>query len=376
MTTFAQAVDHIISVLEAPQGDPDVLRSALSNVLRQSKDATPHQIEDAFRRLVVFIVESPPAPAALAALGCGALVENGADPEIPAVAILQRTQEILLLAAPFGRACVEQAHEANDEGALEDIDACVERYGPDVRDAMEEAAQAWSVMSMFCTAALAMLMRQPYQRRAWRQNSAFRAALQAEGFMDGYTFELRKLVNVLDDENIIVLHPGSRRGYRIVISGIGDNFQLHTLLADALIGAPEAGWLEGDRPDPLVVSLAKDGSLPDGERAPDVVGSFNLWNWQGLRSDGQLLDGYGHSDYWIWNEGVPADIELFQGTRVILLGPPPYSRSWNAGRYFTGMKGEVQVLEQLSREQVDTWLAKIAQAAPTHNDATHSEKTE
>ena len=40
------------------------------------------------------------------------------------------------------------------------------------------------------------------------------------------------------------------------------------------------------------------------------------------------------SAYWIWNEGVPADIPTFEGTRVVLLGPPPYERSWNSVRRF------------------------------------------
>jgi hypothetical protein len=48
---------------------------------------------------------------------------------------------------------------------------------------------------------------------------------------------LEGLALVLDDEPLIVLDPASGRGFRLTMSGIGDNFQLHTLLADRLCGA-------------------------------------------------------------------------------------------------------------------------------------------
>jgi hypothetical protein len=40
---------------------------------------------------------------------------------------------------------------------------------------------------------------------------------------------------VLDDEPLIALDPASGRGYRLTMSGVGDNHQLHTPLADRLL---------------------------------------------------------------------------------------------------------------------------------------------
>ncbi len=34
------------------------------------------------------------------------------------------------------------------------------------------------------------------------------------------------MMQVLDDEPILVLHPGKGKGYRVRISGLADNFQL------------------------------------------------------------------------------------------------------------------------------------------------------
>ena len=118
---------------------------------------------------------------------------------------------------------------------------------------------------------------------------------------------LDKMLGVLDDEELVALHSEQQRGYVIRIAGISDNFQLHTLLADALIGDPAQGWLTGERPDPRAVALSRNAPY-DGREHVTVHGPFNLLNWFGLKADGKLPEGTENHDSWIWNEGVPADI--------------------------------------------------------------------
>ncbi|WP_156755595.1 hypothetical protein [Actinokineospora pegani] len=113
---------------------------------------------------------------------------------------------------------------------------------------------------------------------------------------------LRGLLLVLDDEPLIVLHRATSQGWRCTMSGIGDNFQLHTLLAGQFATAVGA-------PPPTAAELAAANT---GELQPQagITGTFNL------------VDAFGA---WIWNEGRPADIPHCDGTRVIVLDPPPYS---------------------------------------------------
>jgi hypothetical protein len=61
---------------------------------------------------------------------------------------------------------------------------------------------------------------------------------------------------------------------------------------------------------------------------------------------------------------VPADIPPFEGTRVVLLGPPPYPRSWTAGRRFDAMPGDLRVERILALDEVRDLLGRIAAAAP------------
>ena len=54
--------------------------------------------------------------------------------------------------------------------------------------------------------------------------------------MNGPAGFLTRMLQVLDDEELLVLSPEPRVGFRVRIRGIGDNFQLHTLLAGSIIG--------------------------------------------------------------------------------------------------------------------------------------------
>ena len=101
----------------------------------------------------------------------------------------------------------------------------------------------------------------------------------------------------------------------------------------------------------------------DIRAAPSARGVFNLWSWHGLKSDGTLRDAMSGSAHWIWNEGVPADIPTFEGTRFVLLGPPPYVRWWNSGRRFPALPGELSVETILTPTEVREVLARLAMAS-------------
>ena len=165
---------------------------------------------------------------------------------------------------------------------------------------------------------------------------------------------------VLDDEPLLVLHPERKLGYRATISATPDNFTLHTVLMANLFGDPHDGWIDADGEDLRLLRRAVIAQ--GGESAPVVAGLFNLVNWTGVDASGKLATGKQSSDHWIWNEGVPADIRLYEGLRIVLLGDPPYQRSWRAGLMFNGMLPEFAVQEKLPASEVSVWLAKLAAA--------------
>jgi hypothetical protein len=155
---------------------------------------------------------------------------------------------------------------------------------------------------------------------------------------------LHGLLLVLDDAPLIVLHRQSGRGYRVTITGIGNNAQLQTLLAARLIGEPEAGWLPGTPPSPDMTAAA-DGSGPM-QPPGGIVPQFSLADLHGA---------------WLPAVGRPADIPLVQGERVIVLDPPS-RETWGPGRVYPLMQPSLRAERQLAPEDAAAWLAKAQPA--------------
>jgi hypothetical protein len=153
------------------------------------------------------------------------------------------------------------------------------------------------------------------------------------------------LLLVLDEEVLLILHRATGLGYRVTIGGISDNFQLHTLLAATLIGKKSRGLIPGKGPSPAEVAAASDG--PDLTPAGGIRGIFNL------------IDAYGNQ---IWNGGRPADIPPLEGTRVVVLDPPPCPQSWTKGRTYPQMRPTLEVTEILNQHAAAYWLSKVKPA--------------
>lgn len=304
----------------------------------------------------------------LALIG-GAFVESGADPLPLMRPVFQRLLPVLADCADLISAWpeptsepdaadptsnTESDREAKEEllpdadsqaGAQEAYDQLVPQMG---HAAAFRVAMAWHSARGWAKAGTTLLQRRVV-RDAVRDRDELIAASQALREWRGDVNLLAMLLRVLDDEPIIVLHRHSGRGFRVKIGGIGDNFQLHTLLAAHLIGSEQEGLLPyGTRPSRTQIAAATTG-----EPYAAMAGAFNLVDATGA---------------WIFNEGVPADIPFLDDRRVIVLDPEPYTRTWTTGRTFPAMTPIFIVEQALPDSDARTWLAKVA-AAETYNGA-------
>lgn len=369
------AIDELIRRASDPAVSSESLREAVGSAFATLPPNDRPGAEAVLRRLAEEIIDAPTRPdvAGTIALCCGALVERGLDPSIAVGPILNRLEgQITPDALAFAATCRQTAEdepppppsegaESGQEGDEAEQTDPVERHGERIAALMPTEAQSFHALERFSLATIAMLARSIEARKASWSRTALRASLDELGGQYGYAGLLWMMMQVLDDEPILVLHPEQGKGYRVRISGLADNFQLHTLLADALIGRFSSRWLRGRRPGRAEVAAASDG--PIRESSPPSHGAFNLWTWRGLKPDGTLHDSMSGSAYWIWNEGVPADIPTFEGTRVVLLGPPPYARSWNSVRRFPDLAVDLRVESILTPEEIRDLLGRIATAA-------------
>ncbi len=323
---FLEAVSRFeIAVHEQ---EPDRAETAFGEMYGAFQDATPPEVAEAAPRLASLLSEVPPGPRATVAVIVGACVERGADPRPCAPYIFVEVAETLAAAGEFcerwketGGGDFPNPQDGTDEALFDRVGA--------------EAALAWLTMPQWEMASLAMLNHADV-RAALHSSLRHRLlrALRTVSEASDHQFKcLEYALLVLDDEPLVVLHRPTGTGYRVRMSGIGDNFQLHTLLADILIGG---GHIPGRAPSPEEVAVCKD--------APGqvhTVGSFNL-----VTATGE----------WIWNEGTPSDIPRVDGIRLLILDPPPYERSWPAGRFFPNMTGDLVLDRVLDETETHYWL--------------------
>jgi hypothetical protein len=152
---------------------------------------------------------------------------------------------------------------------------------------------------------------------------------------------LSGMLLVLDDEPLVVLDKASGRGFWLTMGGVGDNYQLHTLLADRLSG--QVPGLEP--PEPAWVAAATDGE-------PAVPGgTFRRF---------RLFDGRGS---YVYPQGRPADIKPLDGVRVLVLHPPLAPSGWRDGRLYPRLRPVLTLDQVMDPAQAADWLARVAPAA-------------
>jgi len=336
---LADALTELEQAVAVREGDrTERAFGAAIQALQQADDA---ECVAAAPRLAALLPQFPPVgPKAMLATAAGFCVERGADPVACAEPILAALGEELAAALEFAarwRAGGADELPEPDEESIDD--ALLARLGGDQYEALRVAV-AWCTVERWQAPALAVLGRSTEVRR--RYGAALLPASRELEALAGHDLKcLSSMLAVLDDEPVLVLHRPTGTGYQVRIGGIGDNFQLHTLLAHVLIGG---GHLPGTAPSADSVRLATDPAPADGGRSGvGATGAFEL-----LAPDGSR----------IWNEGTPEDIPVVDGHRLLVLDDPSYARSWNADRFFPMLPGRAELVRVLTADETRTWFAR------------------
>ena len=273
------------------------------------------------------------------ALNCGTLVEIGGDPALVFPHLLAELPRHLALA----RRARDRGEIA--PGALFDED-------PD-------AAKADAGLTYFLLAVMTVICRKAEYRQALRATpeivegiAALRAGHREADFV-------AQVLVLTDDVELLVLVPEERKGFRVALEAINNNFHLFTLLQANLIAG---GHLVGEPTAPEVLGVAT-GDAPQQYAQTDHA-RWHFYTWAGLNSDGT----FAATDLttWVPGEAGPATIPEFDGTRVMLIGPPVLAaRSWNSNEFVAihdALRSRADVVEVLPAAQVTAWLDRIRAA--------------
>jgi len=321
-----------------------------------------------------------PMRAGMAAMAGGCIIEFQADAAILWRPLFLRLPDILRAAAFFWDKVVRAMPQDNDVDDEESYvcrsdvpDAVLERIGLEYpfEDSAFQNLEYWCLPAVTCLATSATFRREAAAADLINLVTPLVNADQSAMF-------LHKLLRVIDDERLLVLHPESRQGYECVISGISSNTQLHTLLADALVrdvepqkkpgllgkffgGKPDQAtpqWLPGDRPSANLVAVVRG----DGPQQIKDVTTY-VWvlhRWRDLNAQGNLPKESDNVDGWLWYHGCPDDFEKFQGYRVVLLSTPEFTRVCNTDREFSRLRAFVSVTRTLPTDEVEDWLGRMS----------------
>lgn len=337
---LAAAVSELQDAVAARDGERTGRAfTAMMNVVQSASDAERVLAGPALAALLPAFPPTGPRP--VLAMAAGFCVERGADPAACAEPILEGVHRDLLDALEFARRWSATGGGGDelpepDEKIIDD--ALLARI--DAADASEATrlALAWCSVQEWQPPALAVLCRSAEVRR--RHASAILPACRDLAALQRHDLKcLAYALAVLDDEPLIVLHRPTGTGFEVRIGGIGDNFQLHTLLAHVLVGG---GHVPGTAPSAQSVRLATDPEPARGRTDVVATGAFEF-----LAPDGTRL----------WNEGLPDDIPVVQGRRLLVLDEPTYRRSWNADRFFPHLPGSAELTRVLTADEVQAWYA-------------------
>ncbi|MEU5876735.1 hypothetical protein [Spirillospora sp. NPDC047279] len=339
MSDFLQQVD---ATVRAAVAEDQAFSDLMPRLMNDSRGVPTTVLNTAMTTMGEGIAAAPPNLGCWLAIIAGAWVENGATTFGVEEPVLDR----LLAVARDGVAFAESWKRATG-GAPPHPDGqpsqeIVDTVSRDFADPVA-AMMSWFAMEKYALSANTMLSASPGLRASVtdREGKAELVGRLAE-HCDKMGWVAR-LLRVLEGERLLVLDRASHRGWTVGISGIGDTFQLHVLLAGALLGRP--GGIPGDPVPDEVIAWFTDTDVPD--RGPIVSSTWNL------------VDAHGE---WIYNEGVPADIPAVAGTRVVVLDPPSYSRSFPAGRKHPMMTGRLTLEGLHLAEDLGEWWPHIPAA--------------
>ena len=301
------------------------------------------------------------------AISAGTLVESGASARTLGEVLLAKLPPVLTAARRYADLCLadtvdspkSDAHEDGDhDDAVTDVDGhsiARNRFRSHLGDDRSGGA-ALAYLRAWVLPTVAALTRDRdllLRAIADEQLRELAAALRES---DAHWLDV--LLGAQVGVEWLALFPCENRGFRVLLDGIVGNFDLHALLAEAIVPLGIAG--ERNPPD-VIARVRGETSVSSCDF---VVGAWNLYTARAASFD--LADPRAAPvGTWVWGEGLPRDVPAIDGVRTVLVGPPAYARTWNIGRTFSALPARIDVVRELGPDEFRAALDRLrARATP------------
>jgi hypothetical protein len=330
-------------------GDNTRFHGCLVALYHAGKDAGPDDLTGALEGMASWLCKVN-GRFAKAALVAGAFVEWGGSPLPLAAAVPGWVAYKMRLYALFqevwprasgGRPLPDQADVSALGPTVEVMAVAFERTRGPAGGAVQLVA-TWFDLEDWLKLMITLMARRDF-RAVMADRDEFRDRAAAIAGVSQSARWVHGLSLVLDGEPLIALDRASRRGFQLTMSGVGDNFQLHTLLADRLAGHGRRSVFGWEPPEAEWLAAATDGPARLSPEHP-ILRRF------------RLFDGLGS---YVYPEGHPADIGLLDGFRVVVLHEALGRFGWVSGRTYEHMTPTLTLDRLMEPAEAASWLARV-----------------
>lgn len=346
----------------------DTINGAAGDVANAIAGQPPHQLDRAIERLLAAL-DAPHAQAGgIAAFLCGTAVEAGGSPEPVARAVLAKLPG-LLHAAVAAQSELEKLDELDldaDGGTPVGARLLPSDSVQRIVDEYPDAARAFFAIDLFCRPLIAALTRAPPLLRS-AEAEAVITTLSAFEETSEYAYFLARLLRVPIDETWLVVDPTIERAFEVGVSGVANAFQVYCLLHDALgreasvwqrLFGRGSGLLPTGRPPGELVAVASGAGPQQTDHT--YTPPFTLFRWSAIVPGAVPSTGSVHD--WYSNSAVPAELSMFEGRRIAVLGHFGIRMLLPVAREFEALRANVTILRELDGPSVAALLRRLADA--------------
>lgn len=342
---FSQSSYALIELLKNPNSSSDKVQNCIDAFVNKLPSASEHAIADSLKLLTTVFGIGNYDNGVTAVMICGYLTESGYDAQ-PFIEELQHLcDHYLAIAQPLMSALVLARRNMDEEADPDDVEQevrdNVEQNNPEQLEAFDWIENIYPcLVAAYCS------------NQQFFQDGKALLHRRVSGFTEISTgcYWLNNLFNVLLNEPVLIIDLIKNKGFTGVISGIADNFQLQLLLMSIKeLGEPISA---------IHIAVAKGVGPQTADTS--VAGRWDMCNW-GVLSASKKQKAQRESDFWIWSEGTPADIEILNGRRVILLRKASYQRGLPVQRSFKLLQASVVIEHWLTNDELSGWLAQMQQ---------------
>ncbi len=225
---------------------------------------------------------------------------------------------------------------------------------PEIQKKYPDATFAWAVLDVVSEPMKSLLIISKKARRSIREHERsseiINSIISYSNFHQG-CYWIYTALNIMDDD-ILVFHPQSFRGYKIHVTDMIDPMILSHLCTKKLVGDPEEGLIP-EKPNvgttqfglfnwKLINYLYKDGTEPGS--ASWSMNAMDLMK----NSDAYIGSGSTMNEVLVFNNEIP------------ILFIVDYGKSFNFEINELGtLKPKVELVEKITKSEIEQWFHRL-----------------